>query len=69
MNIDPNATTITIFSMKLAGWLMLMGFVLTDMRPSYKGDTRNVFFFRNSEEIRQKITEYNLVMKCFKKED
>lgn len=60
---------IVIYSQRLAGWLMFMGFVLADMRESTHGDRRNVFFFRNSEEIRRKITEYNLIMKNFKRED
>lgn len=65
MNIDPNEKTIVVFSQKLCGWLMFMGFVLVDMRQSYKGDGRNVFFFNNSEEIRKRIAEYNLIMKKF----
>jgi hypothetical protein len=69
MNIDSNAKTVVIYSQKLCGWLMFMGFVLVDMRPSNAGDNRNVFFFKNSEQIRRKITEYNLIMKNFKRED
>jgi len=42
----------TIFSQKLAAYLMDRGFVLLDMRRDVKGSGKNVFYFKNSEELR-----------------
>ena len=52
---------VTVFSQKLAGWLMLNGFVLGQMRPDNEGSGRNIFFFKNSPEIRRKMYEYRQV--------
>lgn len=58
VNIDKNVKTITIWSQKLAGYLMLNGFVLVDMRKDKYGTDKNVFFFNNSDAIRKKIKQY-----------
>lgn len=50
--------TITIFSQRLAGYLMLNKFVLISMRPDINGSGRNLFFFNDSEEIQEKIRQY-----------
>lgn len=50
--------TVSIFSQKLAGYLMLKGFVLIDMRPDLCGSGRNVFFFNDSDELRRKIDTF-----------
>jgi len=42
----------TIFSMKLASYLMDRGFVLCDMRKDAKGSNKNVFYFKDSDELR-----------------
>lgn len=49
---------VTIFSQRLAGYLMYNGFVLGQMRPDNNGSGRNIFFFKNSLEIRGKMNEY-----------
>lgn len=48
----------TIFSQKLMAELVAKGFVLINMRPDEKGSGRNVFYFRNSSELRQAIARY-----------
>ena len=58
MKIDSTATTVTIFSQKLAGYLMYSGFVLVDMRPDKNGSGKNVFFFKNSESLRNIVDKY-----------
>ena len=59
LNIDKNVKTITIWSQKLAGYLMLNGFVLVDMRKDKYGTNKNVFFFNNSEAIQERIKQYS----------
>lgn len=49
----------TIFSQRLAGYLMLRGFVLMDMRRDVKDGKKNVFYFKNSPELRGAIDEYD----------
>ena len=50
--------SIIVFSQKMAGWLMYQGFVLIQMRPDKKNNNKNIFIFKESEEIRNKIKEY-----------
>ena len=49
----------TIFSQKLAAYLMNRGFVLLDMKRDSKGSGKNVFYFKNSEELQQAIFDYS----------
>ena len=50
-----------VFSNRLAGYLMLSGYVLKRMGKSDKKDSnRNIFFFNESPELLQKIEEYKL---------
>lgn len=53
-----NTKTLTIFNQRLAGYLMLNGFVLADMRKDRNRTERNLFFFKDSEAIRQRMTDY-----------
>jgi len=47
-----------IRSQRLAGFLMLKGFVLQFMKPLNDGTKRNLFCFKNSDELLEKIQEY-----------
>jgi hypothetical protein len=48
-----------VFSQRLAGELMIRGFVLQRMDRTTKGDSkRNVFFFNESEGLLRFIKEY-----------
>lgn len=47
----------TIFSQRLMSKLVAQGFVLVNMRPDERGSGRNVFYFRNSPELRQAVEE------------
>lgn len=49
---------ITIFSQRLACYLMYRGFVLGGMRPDIEGSGRNLFFFKNSNHIQDEIKKY-----------
>ena len=49
---------ITIFSQKLAGFLMMHSFVLVGMRPNKNNSGKNVFFFNDSPELQTAIEEY-----------
>lgn len=49
----------TIFSQRLMSKLVAQGFVLVNMRPDERGSGRNVFYFRNSPELRQAVEEYS----------
>lgn len=47
-----------IYSQKMAGYLMQKGFVLVDMQPDLKKSGRNVFFFKDSPQLKSAIDEY-----------
>lgn len=47
-----------IFSMRLAGYLMLSGFVIMDMRANELYPERKVFYFVDSAELQEKIHKY-----------
>lgn len=49
---------ITIFSQRLAGYLMYQGFVLGGIRQDSEGSGRNLFFFKNSNNIQDVIKKY-----------
>lgn len=48
----------TIFSMRLAGYLMQQGFVLIGMRPNVNKPDKNVFIFRDSVPLQDSISKY-----------
>ena len=50
--------TYTVFNQRLAGYLMLNGFVLEGIAPSKKNPSKRVFFFRNSNELQDAINKF-----------
>ena len=52
--------TLTIYSQKLAGYLMQRGFVLIDMQEDIKPTGRNVFLFKNTPQLQSAIDEYKI---------
>ena len=49
---------ITIFSQKLAGYLMMHSFVLVSMHTNKNNTGKNVFFFNDSPDLQIAIEEY-----------
>lgn len=47
-----------VFNQKMAGYLMQRGFVLIDMQPDLKKTGRNVFFFKDTPQLKSAIDEY-----------
>jgi len=47
-----------VYSQKMSGYLMQKGFVLVDMQPDLKKSGRNVFFFKDSPQLKSAIDEY-----------
>lgn len=52
---------ISIFSQRLAGFLMYNGFVLGGMRQDTNGSGRNIFYFKNSDSIQNEILKYRKI--------
>jgi len=50
------------YSLRLAGYLMLQGFVLKHMRDDQKSN-RKIFIFNNTPELQKTIQEYLYVSK------
>lgn len=50
--------TIPVFSQKLAAELMLAGYNLISMSPNTTRADKNVYYFRNSDEITAEIAKY-----------
>ena len=48
----------TIYTQRLAGYLMTRGFTLINIGKAKDGSGRNVFFFRDSEELRNAVAGY-----------
>ena len=57
MNANAKAP-ITIFTQRLAGYLMMNGFPLLGMRENKNGNNMNVFFFGDTPEIREEMRDY-----------
>ncbi len=51
--------TIVILSERMAGWLMYNRFHKIGEKPDLKNRNRNVFIFRQSEELRKAMEKYN----------
>ena len=51
--------TFTIYSQRLAGYLMLQGFVLEDIGINNQNSSKRVFFFKDSDELQKAIKAYN----------
>lgn len=50
----------TIFSMHLAGFLMMRGFVLMDISANTDGTGKKVFHFKESQRLHNAIEDYKL---------
>lgn len=50
--------TYYVRSQRLAGYLMLKGFVLHAIKPANDKSKRNVFCFKNTDELVNSIKEY-----------
>ena len=49
----------TVYSQKLAGTLMVKGFVLVAIEPHNDGSGRNVFYFNNSPELQKEVGRFS----------
>ena len=50
---------IIIFNQRMAGYLMLTGYVLLDMRPDIRSSSgKNVFIFKDTPQIRNSMSDY-----------
>ena len=58
-----NQKFMAIFSLKMAGYLMMHGFVLMNLREHIDGSGKKVFYFIKSPELEKTMEEY----KNFKK--
>ena len=50
---------ITIYSRKLAGYLLLKGFKMEDFQKSHKDNERTIFYFYNSSELSRAKMEFD----------
>lgn len=50
---------ITIYSRKLAGYLLLKGFKMEDFQKSHKDEERTIFYFHNSPELLRAKVEFD----------
>lgn len=48
----------TVFTQRLMATLVLKGFVLVDMRADENGSGKNIFYFKDSPQLREAIAEY-----------
>lgn len=52
-----------INSQRLAGYLMMRGFVLRGMGRNHRYPDRNVFFFKDTDDLKRAIEDYRSVAK------
>jgi len=50
---------VTIHSQAMAGYLMMKRFILIDQREDLKNKNKNVFIFRDSQDIRNSMKKYS----------
>lgn len=49
---------VTVFTQKMATYLMQNGHKLIELKPDRKYPERNVYFFLNTESVRNDMTDY-----------
>ena len=47
-----------VYSLRMAGYLMMHGFVLMDLREHIDGSGKKVFYFVNSPQLEKAMKEY-----------
>ena len=52
-----------VFSLRMAGYLMMHGFVLMNMKDHYDGSGKKVYYFINSPELIKVMDEYKQLSK------
>ena len=52
-----------VYSLRMAGYLMMHGFVLMDLREHIDGSGKKVFYFINSPELVKVMNEYKELSK------
>ena len=57
--IEQKIPVVTIHSQAMAGYLMLRKFILIDKREDLKNSNKNVFIFKESQEIRNAMQKYS----------
>ena len=50
--------TFPVYNQRLAGFLMMRGYVLKDITPNEKYEGKNVFFFCDSPSIKKTMQSY-----------
>ena len=54
-----NNRYINIYSMKMAGYLLLKGFIPEEYQKSHKDSERTIFFFLETGELLRATSEFN----------
>ena len=57
--IEQKIPVVTIHSQAMAGYLMIRKFILIDKRTDLKNSNKNVFIFKESQEIRNAMQKYS----------
>ena len=51
-------TSIAVYNMRMAGYLMQRGFVLMSMAENRKYEGRNMFIFMNTPQLKEAMQHY-----------
>ena len=51
-----------IFSLRLAGWLMMNGFPIKRIHHNLKYKDKDVYLFEDTDELTQAMLEYKIIM-------
>ena len=58
MKETEKASSFPVYTQKLAGHLMMLGYVLIDLAPNERDTRKNVFYFKDSTQIKEAIQTY-----------
>lgn len=64
--MDDKHNYMAIFSLRMAGYLMMHGFVLLDMREHISGSGKKVFYFKKTQALESAMEEYKSVRNSHK---
>lgn len=63
LSMEAKQKFMAVFSLRMAGYLMMHGFVLMNMKDHYDGSGKKVYYFINSPELVKVMNEYKELSK------
>lgn len=61
--MDEKQNLMAVFSLRMAGYLMMHGFVLSQLREHIDGSGKKVFYFKKTKALESAMEDYKNIRK------